>query len=144
MKGRFTMTALSASYDSCRKDGALLAYPVTAGAHIFKGALLAVSEATGLVQPASDTAGLVFAGVAYEAADNTGGTAGAKSVRVLKTGVFTQPKTGAALTDVGKAALIVDDTTVATTATTNSLVCGIVVGFPDSAHVSVRIDTKVN
>ena len=129
------MTALSASYDSRRQDGALLAYPVAAGAHIFKGALLAVS-ATGLVQPASDTAGLVFAGVAYESADNTGGAAGAKSVRVLKTGVFTQPKTGAALTDVGKTALIVDDTTVSTAATTNNLACGIVVGFPDSAHVA--------
>ena len=58
------MTALSASYDGRRKDGALIAYPVAAGAHVFKGAL--VAAATGLVQPISDAAGLVFAGVAYE------------------------------------------------------------------------------
>ncbi len=138
------MTALSASYDSRRKDGVLLAYPVAAGTHVFKGALLAVASATGLVQPASDAAGLVFAGVAYEEADNRGGAAGAKSVRVLKTGVFTQAKAGAALTDVGKVALAVDDATVSTAATTNNVACGIVVGFPDSAHVAVRIDTKVN
>lgn len=137
------MTALSASYDARRKDGVLIAYPVGAGAHVFKGALLAVA-ATGLAQPASDAPGLVFAGVAYEEADNTTGTAGAKSVRVLKTGVFTLAKAGAAQTDVGKTALVVDDATVSTAPTADNLACGVVVGVPDSAHVSVRIDTKVS
>ncbi len=82
------MTALTGAYDARRKDGDLIAYPVAAGAHIFKGALLAVA-ATGLAQAASDAAGLTFVGVAYESADNTGGAAGALAVRVLKTGVFT-------------------------------------------------------
>ena len=138
------MTALSASYDARRKDGALVACPVGAGAHVFKGALVAVAAATGLAQPASDAAGLVFAGVAYEGADNTGGAAGAKSVRVLKTGIFTVAKASAAQTDVGKTALIVDDATVTTAATADNVACGIVVGVPDAAHVQVRIDTKVN
>ena len=138
------MTALSASYDARRKDGALIAYPVGAGVHVFKSALLAVAAATGLVQPASDAPGLVFAGVAYEEADNTAGAAGAKSVRVLKTGVFTLAKAGAAQTDMGKTALVVDDGTVATAATTDSVACGVVVGVPDGAHVQVRIDTKVS
>jgi len=137
------MTALSASYDARRKDGVLIACPVGAGVHIFKGALLAVA-ATGLVQPASDAPGLVFAGVAYEEADNTGGAAGARSVRVLKTGVFTLAKAGAAQTDVGKTALIVDDATVSTAPTADNVACGIVVGVPDGAHLSVRIDTKVS
>jgi len=138
------MTALSASYDARRKDGALVACPVGAGARVFKGALLAVAAATGLVQPASDAPGLIFAGVAYEAADNTNGAAGAKSVRVLKTGVFTLAKAGAVQTDVGKTALVVDDTTAATSPTADNVACGVVVGVPDGAHLQVRIDTRAN
>lgn len=138
------MTALSASYDARRKDGALVACPVGAGVHVFKGALLAVAAATGLIQPASDAPGLVFAGVAYEGADNTTGAAGAKSVRVLKTGVFTLAKAGAVQTDMGKIALVVDDATVATSPTADNIACGVAVGVPDGAHLQVRIDTRVN
>ena len=137
------MTALSSSYDAGRKEGALIRYPLGAGVHIRKGGLLAVAAATGLVQPASDSAGLVFVGVAYEEADNTLGAAGAKSVRVLKTGVFTYAKAGAAQSDVGKTAFVVDDATVSTAATTDSLACGVVVGIADMS-VQVRIDGKVN
>jgi len=137
------MTALSASYDARRKDGALIAYSVGAGAHVFKGALLAVAAA-GLAQPASDAPGLVFAGVAYEEADNTGGAAGAKSVRVLKTGVFTLAKAGAGQSDVGKTAWVVDDATVATAPTADNVACGVVVGVEGGAHVRVRIDMKVS
>ncbi len=135
------MTALSASYDARRKDGALVSCPVGAGVHVFKSALLAVA-ATGLIQPAGDAPGLVFAGVAYEESDNTGGAAGAKSVRVLKTGVFTLAKAGAAQTDVGRPAFVLDDATVSTAATADSLACGIVVGTEGGAHVQVRIDSK--
>jgi len=137
------MTALSRPYDARRKDGALLAYPVAAGARVFKGGLVALA-ATGLAQPAADAVGLVFAGVAYESADNAAGAAGAAAVRVLKTGVFSYAKANAAQADVGKAAFVVDDSTVATAATTDSLACGVVVGVPDGAHVQVRIDARVN
>lgn len=137
------MTALTSSYDARRKDGALVLYPLGAGVHVRKGGLLAVA-ATGLAQPASDSAGLAFIGIAYEEGDNTGGAAGAKSVRVLKTGVFTYAKTAAALLDVGKAAFVVDDATVATAATTDNVACGIVVGVPSATAVQIRIDGKVN
>ena len=138
------MTALSTSYDARRKDGVLAAYPLGAGVHVRKGGLLAVAAATGLVQPASDSAGLIFVGVAYEEADNTGGAAGAQSVRVLKTGVFTYAKTGATQTDVGKPAFVVDDATISTAATTDSLACGTVVGAPSALTVQIRIDGKVS
>jgi hypothetical protein len=136
------MTALS--YDARRKDGALVRYPLGAGVHVRKGGLLAVAAATGLAQPASDSTGLVFIGIAYEDADNTAGPAGAKSVRVLKTGVYTYAKTAAAQTDVGKAAFVVDDATVSTAATTDSIACGVVVGVPNALAVQIRIDGKVN
>lgn len=137
------MTALSSSYDARRKDGSLVRYLLGAGVHVQKGGLLAAA-ATGLAQPASDSAGIVFIGIAYEEADNTGGAAGAKSVRVLKTGVFTYAKGAAAQADAGKTAFIVDDATVSTAATANSVACGTVVGVPDAASVQVRIDGKVS
>ena len=138
------MTALSNSYDARRKDGALVLYPLGAGVHIRKGGLLTVAAATGLAQPASDSTGLVFIGIAYEEADNTLGAAGAKSVRVLKTGVFTYAKTGASQTDAGKTAFALDDATVSTAATTDNIACGVVVGAPDALTVQIRIDGKVN
>lgn len=138
------MTALTNSYDARRKDGALVLYSVGAGVHVRKGGLLAVAAATGLAQPASDSAGLVFIGVAYEEADNTLGAAAAKSVRVLKTGVYTYAKTAATPADVGKPAFIVDDATVATAATADAIACGVVVGAPSAGTVQVRIDGKVN
>lgn len=138
------MTALSQPYDARRKDGVLVAYPVAAGAHVHKGGLIAVAATTGLAQPAADAAGVTFVGIAYEDMDNTGGAAGAKLVRLLKTGVFTYAKTAAAQTDVGKTAFVVDDATVSTAATADNVACGVVVGVPDAASVQVRIDGKVN
>ena len=135
---------VTSSYDARRKDGALVLYPLGAGVHVRKGGLLAVAAGTGLAQPASDSAGLVFIGVAYEEADNTGGAAAAKSVRVLKTGVYTYAKAAAVQTDVGKAAFVVDDGTVSTAATTDSIACGSVVGVPSAVSVQIRIDGKVN
>ncbi len=137
------MTALSNSYDAGRKEGALVLYPLGAGVQVYKGSLLAVAPGTGLAQPASDSAGLVFVGVAYEGANNTGGAAGAKSIRVLKTGVFTYAKAGAVQTDVGKTAFTVDDATVSTAATTDSIACGTVVSAGGTS-VQIRIDGKVS
>lgn len=137
------MTALAHSYDARRRDGALIAYPVAAGGHVFKGGLAAVA-ASGFIQSAADAAGLTFIGVAYEDGDNRGGAAGARTVRVLKTGVFTYTKAGATMADIGRTAFAVDDATVATAATGSSLAVGVVVGVPDAGHVSVRIDGKVS
>ena len=138
------MTALTSSHETRRKDGALVRYPVGAGVHVQKGGLLVVLLATGLAQPASDSAGTVFIGVAYEEADNTGGAAGAKLVRVLKTGVYAYAKAAAAQGDVGKTAFVVDDGTVSTAATADSVACGVVVGAPDALTVQVRIDGKAS
>ncbi len=137
------MTALASAHETRRKDGALVRYGLGAGTHILKGGLTAVA-ATGQAQPASDSAGLVFIGVAYEEGGGTSGAAAAKSVRVFKTGVFTYAKAGASLSDIGKTAFVVDDGTVSTAATVNSIACGVVVGVPDALSVQIRIDGKVN
>ena len=152
------MAALTVSYDAQQKEGKLIAYPVAAATTVFKGGLLTISGATGYVHPGADAAGAVFVGVAYEDAlnvsdsdidedDQTGvylGPAGALNVRVIKTGTFVYKRVAAVLSDIGKVAFLVDDNTVSTAATTNSIACGVVVAVPDTAHVTVRIDTKVN
>ena len=57
------MTALAGSYDPKRRDGQLIRYPLAAGAHVFKGALVCVAVATGFLAPGADTAGVVCVGV---------------------------------------------------------------------------------
>ena len=138
------MTALAASYDARRQEGRLVAYKLAAGAKIYKGALVCVTTSTGLAQTGADAAGVVFVGVAYETADNSGGIAGAKSVRVSKSGEFTYAKAGAAQANVGQTAFVADDNTVSTAATTNSVACGVVTGVVSPALVQIRIDGKVS
>ncbi len=137
------MTALAQGYDARRRDGALIAYPVAAGGRVFKGGLVAVA-ASGYAVPAADAAGLTFVGVAYEEGDNRGGAAGARKVRVLKTGVYTYAKVGASPADMGKVVFVVDDGAVTTAATGSNVAAGVVVGVPDTGHVCVRIDGKVS
>ena len=81
------MAGLTGAYDAKRKDGAIIAFAVAAGVRVFKGALVSVNSATGLVGPATDAAGTVFVGVAYESADNSGGAGGAVLVRVQTSGL---------------------------------------------------------
>lgn len=149
------MTALAASYDPKRKDGELIRYPLAAGAHVFKGALVCVSTATGLIAPAADAAGVVCVGVAYEEGNNSAGVeqpdetigtgaAGAVSVRVQTVGLYQYHKAGAVQADVGKQAFVVDDNTVATAATTNSVKCGVVGALVDSGTVAVLIDGRIS
>ena len=67
------MAALTSSYETKRKDGQLVLYPLAAGVHTFKGALVCVASATGLLVPGADVAGAVFVGVAYEDGNNVAG-----------------------------------------------------------------------
>ena len=109
------MTALAGSYDPKRKDGELIRYPLAAGVHVFKGALVCVVSATGLLVPAADVAGVVCVGVAYEEANNgagavqydgtvSSGAAGASLGAGPDGGLYQYHKTGAVQADVGKPA----------------------------------------
>ena len=142
------MTALAASYDTKRRDGQLIRYPLAAGVHVFKGALVCITSATGLLAPGADAAGVVCVGVAYEEGNNiagavqydgsvSSGAAGAVSVRVQPVGLFEYHKTGAVQADVGKPAFIVDDNTVATAATTDNVRCGVVAALVDAGTLGV-------
>ena len=149
------MTALASSYDPKRKEGELIRYPLAAGAHVFKGALVSVSSTTGYAVPGADAAGAVCVGVAFEEGNNiaggvqydgsiSSGAAGAVGVRVQPVGLYEYHKTGAVQADVGKQAFIVDDNTVATVATTNSVRCGVVGALVDGGTLAILIDGRIS
>ena len=115
-------------------DQELRALPVKAGAKVYKGALVGLSGgyARGLV------AGDGFAGIAYEAADNTGGTDGAISVRVFTMGDFEHALASAARSNNGAAVYASDDATLTLTSTGNSLV-GRQVDVSGSGRIILRL-----
>jgi hypothetical protein len=91
-------------------------YPVAAGAVVHLGALVVLNG--GYLEPGSEAVGLIAAGRAQQAADNTGGADGDLQVEVRR-GVFLWENSAGAdeivQADVGLDAYIVDDQTVAKT-----------------------------
>ena len=133
------MAALTGAYDAKRKDGAIIAFLVGAGVIVHKGALVAVTSATGFVGPAADAAGTVFVGVAYESADNSRGAGGAAWVRVQTVGLYRYGKAGAVQSDVGKTAYVVDDNTVGITSA-HAVPVGGIMALIDGGMVGVLIE----
>ena len=135
------MTALSANYDAAEKDGKVQAQPVGVAKRIYQGALLVTDDTTGLLEAGTDASGKTFAGIAYEPADNTSGSAAAITCRVQKRGSLVYAFSGS-LTNacLGKKAYIVDSGTVALAATTtNDVYCGDIVAI-ENGKARVRID----
>ncbi len=135
------MTALTENFDAERKDGILVIYQVAGGATVYKGAMVGL-DADGFAVPAADAAGMLFVGYAYEKADNADGADGDLSVRVWKDGSFLAAKSAAVRSDLGKAAYIVDDNTVALT-TSHSILAGTIVEVPASDAVRVLVRAAV-
>jgi len=135
------MTVLSADNNAKRKDGQFIEHKLVASDIVYKDSLVC-NNTSGYLLPGSDTADLRFAGVALEQADNSSGSAGAKSVRVQKTGSFVFAKATAVQGDIGAAAYILDDQTVGTTST-NGIQCGYISELISSSKVRVRIDVSV-
>jgi hypothetical protein len=108
-----------------------------------KGVLTCINT-SGHVTNGADTASFLFAGVSYEQVDNSAGSAGAREIRVEKTGEHTFSYNGgdAAQPVVGKEVYIVDNQTVDddATATTNDVKCGVIAEVINAAQVRVRID----
>lgn len=78
----FLGAALTADRDTLSKDGDFRGYPVLNNTTIFKGSMVAVTDA-GYLVPASDTAALRVVGVAHEKVISPStDAAGAKKCRV--------------------------------------------------------------
>ncbi len=89
------------------------------GVHIYKGAFVVIEESSGYAKPFVSGAGAgtanFFVGIAYEEADNSGGSDGDVSVRVYTQGDFGHAIAGGAITDVGKKVYASADDTLALT-----------------------------
>lgn len=115
-------------------------YDVAASTTIYAGALCCL-DASGNLVPASDTAGLKFAGVAEEQADNSAGAAGDISVAV-RTDIVVECEPGALVAaDAGTVCFILDDQTVTDAlAATNDVPCGLYLGDdPKTGKARVHI-----
>jgi|SaaInlStandDraft_2_1057019.scaffolds.fasta_scaffold124811_2 hypothetical protein len=134
------MTALAANKNIGEKEGKLIDCPVVNADIIYKGALVK-HNAAGYIAPAAAEVGGVFAGIAFEKADNSAGSAGDISVRVQKTGLFLMVGTGTiAQTDIGQVAYASDDQTVSKTQGANEQAVGVFAVFVSATSVWVRID----
>jgi len=128
--------ALSANRDVDHYvDQELRSVEVAADAHVFKGALLEWNAA-GYAQPVAG--GGVFAGLAYEEMDNTGGADGAVTGRVYTLGDFEMALSGAAAGDVGRAVYASDDATL-TFDGQQAVYVGRVRGVPASGRIILRL-----
>lgn len=115
--------------------------PVKANTVICKGAFIVIDA--GYAAPARTATGLLPAGRAEQNVDNTGGSAGAKTVRVRR-GAFCGNNSASsdAITqaDMGKDVYFVDDNTFAlTSASSTRSVAGKFQGFHDSGKPIVEI-----
>ena len=110
--------ALSANTGSnfAAKFGEIQTYSVGASAHIYRGAIVVIRLGNGYVFPAADDTddsdSQLVVGHAAEEADNSSGSAGAKTVRVRQDGKVKLAFTSVAQTDIGRLACVKDDETV--------------------------------
>lgn len=107
------MTALAADRNTKQYPAMdIIDVPVKAAAKIYCGSLVCFERSSGYAVPASNTAGLIFAGVAMEQADNTSGSSGDISVRVRTKGVFLFVGSSLAITSKNRWVFAADDQTV--------------------------------
>lgn len=106
-----------------------------ANEHIYKGALLSF-ESGGYCAPL--TAAEVFAGIAYEEIDNSGGSDGDLSVRAYTQGDFEFPLSGVTIANIGAACYASADDTLTLTSSSNTFV-GYIVDVPAANTVILRI-----
>lgn len=132
------MAALTSDSQRVEKEGKLQAMPV-AVAQVFKGALLMRNPA-GYVQPAAALAGAVFAGVAYEAVDNSAGAAGDESVRVERKRAYEFDGSGFTQADLLVDVYAADDNTVQTSAGTNLVKVGKIIEVISATKVLVALE----
>jgi hypothetical protein len=129
--------ALSANAEIPRLvDQDLRLYKVAASTHIYKGAVAGI-DASGYLTTMA--AGVLFAGIAYEEADNSSGSAGDKSARVYTQGDFELTVSAAVIGDIGRPVYASDDGTF-TLSPANAGYIGSAVSFETAGKLYVRIE----
>jgi hypothetical protein len=139
------MGALDKNKDGPRKAGELESYLVEDSVHIYKGALVVLNNA-GYLEPATNAADKVLAGVAYEECDNTldGHSQGGKTCRVYRKGIFKFVTADLVQADVGIVCYVEDDQTVNDAGSVSQgVIAGTVVEIESATAVWVDIEPGV-
>ncbi|MBW1713701.1 MAG: hypothetical protein JRJ59_11190 [Deltaproteobacteria bacterium] len=132
--------ALTADQRITDREGRLIGLKVREAQKIYGGSLVA-TDSTGYARPASDTAGLVFRGVARSQADNSAGLDGDKWVETYTRGDF-QLAVASTLSqaDLGRPVFVKDDGQVDLTSVYGVLV-GRIVEIVSTSQALVRLST---
>lgn len=135
------MSAVTADRNTKMREGLIGEPPLAANAKGHVGTLQ-MRNSSGYAVTGADTASCKFAGIVREAADNTGGADGAKTVKVYRTGEFKLPGSGTiARSDIGSEVEIKDNQTIALAAgTTNHVKCGKLIDIASDGELWFRID----
>jgi len=138
------MTVLSEDKQIEIQDGVEKDFPMAASEKIFGGALGCVNAA-GYALEGSDTANLIFQGVAMEQKDNSDGANGDLDVVLRRRGlVKVILDTAITIANVGDNVFLVDDQTVDLTANvTHNIFCGIIAGYIDTTHAWIDIEPAI-
>ena len=138
------MTALTEDKQIELMAGVELDFPVAASQEIFGGALGCVNAA-GYALEGSDTAGLIFQGVATGHVDNSSGDNGDKTVVFRRRGlVRVKLNTAISQANVGDNVFLVDDQTVDLAAnTTNDIFCGIIAKYISTTEAWIDIEPAI-
>jgi len=131
------MTAATAAVDTPRREGEVLDIPVAASTKIYKGTQVCYSSGYAVSSTGAD--GQAFAGVAYETVDNSSGSAGEKTVRVYRKGIFEFDLASAAQTDVGLEVYSADNVTVQKTQDLAEPAVGRIVSHENANKVFIDI-----
>jgi len=135
------MTALAKDTHRSGKAGAEQEFGVAASTTIYKGGAVAIDD-DGYLVPVDETRGRRFVGIATEGGDNSSGSDGDKTVRVLRKGLYEFAHSTATVDDIGKACFFDDDNTVVFTS--KPVFAGIMVDVSDtSGYILVDIEPAV-
>lgn len=133
------MAALTDDINVEEKDGVLRSSPMAVDI-IYRGALV-MYNAAGYLAPCAAETGAVFAGVAEERKDNSGGSAGDIRCRHKGTGRYLLTGSGFVQGDVGEVVYASDDQTITKTAGSNTLV-GKIDEFVSATQVWVTLENN--
>lgn len=134
------MSALTKDRNTVRKQGDYASYPVKGGSLIFAGSMVCIGT-DGYAVPATDTAGLKFAGVSRGYADNSAGASGDVKVEVWRRGAFSLAASGMTLANAGDVVYVLDDQTVGLAASAaNDVPCGKISEYVSATAVYVDIE----
>ena len=130
------MTALASNTNRTEKIGKLVAMKVKGGANIFHNALVMIG-ADGYLAPCASEAGAVYAGMAYEACDNSEGADGELVCRVERHAAIECAGARFVQADMGKKVYAADDNTVQLAAGTDLPMVGVIIEVISATKVLV-------